>query len=64
MTMVKIKTKNGYSMKVIVVISVLSFAGISLASNGDEDLLKQAKQIFSPLPQVMSSDKNPITLKK
>ena len=62
--MVKIKTRNGYSMKVIVVISVLSFAGISLASNGDEDLLKQANKIFGPLPQTMVSEKNPITSEK
>jgi cytochrome c peroxidase len=62
--MVKIKTRNGYSMKVIVVISVLSFAGISLASNGDEDLLKQANKIFGPLPQVIVSEKNPITPEK
>jgi len=62
--MVKIKTRNGYSMKVIVVISVLSFAGISLASNGDEDLLKQANKIFGPLPQAIVSEKNPITPEK
>jgi cytochrome c peroxidase len=37
---------------------------MSLGSNGDEDLLKQAKQIFGPLPQVMSSEKNPITPEK
>ncbi|MGB7575867.1 MAG: cytochrome c peroxidase [Thermodesulfobacteriota bacterium] len=62
--MVKIKTKNRYSLKVIVAVSVLSFAGISLASNGDEDLLKQANKIFGPLPQTMVSEKNPITSEK
>ena len=62
--MVKIKTKNRYSLKVIVAVSVLSFAGISLASNGDEDLLKQANKIFGPLPQTMVSEKNPITPEK
>ena len=62
--MVKTKMKNRNSLKVIVVISILSFAGLSLASNGDEDLLKQAKQIFGPLPQVMSSEKNPVTPEK
>ena len=62
--MVKIKMKNRYGMKVIVVISILSFAGMSLASNGDEELLKQAKQIFGPLPQVMLSEKNPVTAEK
>jgi len=62
--MVKIKMNNRNRMRVIVVISILSFADITLASNGDEDLLKQAKQIFGPLPKVMSSDKNPITPEK
>ena len=62
--MVKIIMKNRNRIKVLVVISILSFAGMSLASNGDEDLLKQAKQIFGPLPQVMSSEKNPITPEK
>jgi cytochrome c peroxidase len=62
--MVKIKMKNRNRIKVLVVMSILSFAGMSLASNGDEDLLKQAKQIFGPLPQVMSSEKNPVTPEK
>ncbi len=62
--MVKMKVKNRYHIKVILFVFVLSFAGISLASNGDEVLLKQAKQIFGPLPQVMSSEKNPITPEK
>jgi cytochrome c peroxidase len=62
--MVKMKVKIRYRIKVILFVFALSFAGISLASNGDEDLLKQAKQIFSPLPQVMLSEKNPITPEK
>jgi cytochrome c peroxidase len=62
--MVKMKVKNRYRIKVILLVFVLSFAGISLASNGDEDLLKQAKQIFGPLPKVMSSEKNPATPEK
>jgi len=51
-------------MKAIVFISILSFAGMSPGANGDEDLLKEAKQIFSPLPQAMSSEKNVITPEK
>lgn len=47
-----------------VFIAILSCAGMSLGANGDEDLLKQAKQIFSPLPQVMTSEKNPATPEK
>jgi cytochrome c peroxidase len=62
--MANIKVKDRCPIKVILFVFVLSFAGISLASNGDEDLQKQAKQIFSPLPPVMSSEKNPITPEK
>jgi cytochrome c peroxidase len=62
--MVKMKVKNRYRIKVILFVFVLSFAGTSSATNGDEDLLKQAKQIFGPLPQVMLSEKNPVTPEK
>ena len=62
--MVKMKVKNRYRIKVIFFLFVFSFVGISFASDGDEDLLKQAKQIFRPLPQVMPSEKNPITPEK
>ncbi len=62
--MVKVKMKNRYGVRVIVAIFILSIANMSLGNNADEDLLKQAKQIFSPLPQVMSSEKNPITTEK
>jgi cytochrome c peroxidase len=63
-TMVNIKVKNRYPIKIILFVFVLFFAVESLGSNGDEDLLKQAKQIFGPLPQVMFSEKNPITPEK
>jgi cytochrome c peroxidase len=43
---------------------IVCFAGPLLGDNGGEDLLKQAKNIFGPLPQVMSSDKNPTTPEK
>jgi cytochrome c peroxidase len=43
---------------------IVCFAGSSLADNGGEGLLKQAKQIFGPLPQVMLSEKNPVTPEK
>jgi cytochrome c peroxidase len=48
----------------MIVLSLLSFTGPLCADSGDEDLLKQAKQIFSPLPQVILSEKNPITPEK
>jgi len=62
--MVKIKRGNKDTIKVIVVISILSFAVMSLGSNGDENLVNQAKQIFGPLPQVIVSEKNPVTPEK
>jgi len=61
---VKVKKENRDAIKVMVVISILIFAGMSLASNGDESLLTQAKQIFAPLPQVIVSDKNPVKTEK
>jgi cytochrome c peroxidase len=63
-TIISIKVKNRYPIKIILFVFVLFFAVKSLGSNGDEDLLKQAKQIFGPLPQVMFSEKNPITPEK
>ena len=62
--MVKRLEQNRDGIMVIVVISILSFAVMSFASNGDEDLLKRAKQTFSPLPQAMTSEKNRITPEK
>lgn len=53
-----------FKVKIILVISIIFFAGMSLGNNGDEELLKQAKQIFGPLPQAMVSEKNPITPEK
>lgn len=43
---------------------IISFAASSLGENGDEDLFKRANQIFSPLPQVMTSEKNSVTPRK
>jgi cytochrome c peroxidase len=51
-------------LRMILSFLIVCFAGSSLADSGDEELLKQAKQIFGPLPQVMSSEKNPITPEK
>jgi len=59
--MAKIKMWNVDIIKTLFFISILSFARISLGASGDEDLLKQTKQTFSPLPQVMTSEKNPVT---
>jgi len=43
---------------------VVGFPGLSFGDREDEALFKQAKQIFSPLPQVMVSEKNSITTEK
>ncbi|MGZ3524203.1 MAG: cytochrome-c peroxidase [Thermodesulfobacteriota bacterium] len=64
MTVIKKKMKNRNGIVVIIIISILIFAGMSSGSNGDEALLSQAKSIFGPLPQIMTSEKNPITPEK
>jgi cytochrome c peroxidase len=51
-------------IKVIAFVSILSFSTLSLGKNEDEDLLKKATQIFGSLPQVMLSEKNPVTPEK
>jgi len=60
----KIRGGMGDWIKVIAVVSILSSSTLSLGSNEDEDLLKKATQIFSPLPQVILSEKNPVTPEK
>ena len=62
--MQKIRGGNRDVLTTIIVLSLLSFTGLLIADNGDEDLLRQAKNIFGPLPQVMTSEKNPITPEK
>jgi len=64
MTVIKRKLENKNGIGVIIIISILIFAGISSGSNGDEALLSQAKSIFGALPHVMTSEKNPITPEK
>ncbi len=60
------KKKSGYQpiLEMVLSLLIVCFAGSSLGDSGDEDLLRQTKQLFSPLPQVISSDKNPITPEK
>ena len=62
--MVGMKMRNRHKIMAIILAAIFSCAGISLGASGDEELLKQAKQIFSPLPQVMISEKNPATPEK
>ena len=63
--MVKLKgMRKGHGIKVIGIISFLIFARMSFASNADDILLTQAKQIFGLLPRVIVSEKNPLTPEK
>jgi cytochrome c peroxidase len=63
--MAKIKgMRKGNGIKVIGIISILFLTCMSFASNGDDILLTQAKQIFGVLPQVIGSKGNPVTPEK
>jgi cytochrome c peroxidase len=54
---------RGVSMTIMAFL-FLFFSPLLFADTGEEALLKQAKSVFGPLPQVMSSEKNPITPEK
>jgi cytochrome c peroxidase len=60
------KIKRGYkpTLKTVLFLLIVCFSGSSLADNADDALLKQTKSIFGPLPQVILSEKNPITPEK
>ncbi len=49
---------------IIVLLLLAPLTNLLFALNADEALLQQAKNIFSPLPQVMPSEKNPTTPEK
>ena len=51
-------------INIVVLLSTLFLSGISFGSDEDANLLKQAKQFFGPLPQVIGSEKNPVTPEK
>jgi cytochrome c peroxidase len=60
------KSLRGYEyfLKTALFLLVVGFPSLSFGDSEDETLFKQAKQIFSPLPQVMVSEKNSITSEK
>jgi cytochrome c peroxidase len=60
----KIEKRYKLTLRTVLFLLILCLVGSVLGNNGDEALLKQAKQIFGPLPQVISSEKNPITPEK
>jgi cytochrome c peroxidase len=53
------KNKVVVILKWMIFLSILSFASVVLG--GENNLLTQANQIFTPLPQLMLSEKNPVT---
>jgi cytochrome c peroxidase len=59
-----IKSKTGKNWFVFLPFLIVTFMKLSFAASTDEDLLKQAKQIFGVLPQVISSETNPVTPEK
>jgi cytochrome c peroxidase len=60
-----LKIKMGIEGVIVIgVISISFLIGISLSSNGDKDMLTEARQVFSPLPKLLVSDKNSITPEK
>ncbi len=60
--MVPIRSRN--YIKLVIAASILSFMCMAFVGHEDGDLLKQARQVFSPLPVTMESEKNPITTEK
>jgi len=62
--MQRVTRGRGGMVTIILVLGLLFSSGLVFADNAAEDVLKQARQIFGPLPQVMTSDKNPITPEK
>jgi cytochrome c peroxidase len=62
--MQKTKRGNGGILATVVVLLLISLTGLLFADDGDVDLLRKAKNIFGPLPQVMLSEKNPVTPEK
>ena len=59
--MQKIRRGKGDILATVVVLLLISLTGLLFADDGDADLLRKAKNIFGPLPQVMLSEKNPVT---
>ncbi len=62
--MQNIRRRGRDTLMAMIVLSLLSLTVLLFGQNEDENLLKQAKRIFGPLPQVMFSEKNPVTREK
>lgn len=60
-----LRKRNWFIFSSLVFIISTILAGLLFATTADEDLLRDAKQIFGqPLPQVISSETNPVTPEK
>jgi cytochrome c peroxidase len=62
--MIKFRKKCRGGITAIVSISILSFSTLSFGNDGDETLLKKAKERLDSLPQMIVSEKYPITPEK
>ena len=62
--MKEMRTRQGSMVGIATALMVFCFAGPSFGADKADALWKQAKGFFAPLPQVMSSEKNPITPEK
>ena len=62
--MEKRRRKSYRPMAELALLIVAGLAGTALGSSVDDALLTQARQVFAPLPEVMSSAKNPVTPEK
>jgi len=57
-----IKTKIALIIETTSIFIILTT--LAMAANPDKELLSQAKNLFSPLPNIMASEKNPVTPEK
>jgi cytochrome c peroxidase len=62
--MQKVRIGNKDVLTTVVILWLIFLTGLLFADDRDVDLLRKAKNIFGPLPQVMTSEKNPIMPEK
>jgi cytochrome c peroxidase len=62
--MVRADRKMIWVIKNIILLLVIFIQGSGFAAESGKNLLAQAKQIFSSLPETMASEKNPVTTEK
>jgi cytochrome c peroxidase len=62
--MARADRKKTLEIKIIIFLLTIFIQGNGFADESGKSLLSQAKQIFSPLPETMVSEKNPVTPEK